>query len=166
MLTATQLTGDALQHAILRALCLSKKGLSTQKLKQLHFPNQDWRPFLKALADLDAEELVHISYEGRTQIWWLTPKGLDLISQHTAASDTEVADDLSATICVREGDLDEWWQSLDVEQKADAFTEFSLTMRIRDVLPVHVRRFESIPVIGTIGSENPKVTPEEQAAQQ
>lgn len=54
-----------------------------------------------------------------------------------------------ATVCIGEDELDAWWDSLDVDQKADAFAGFALRMyqgesRIA-VEPA------SIPILGTVG---------------
>lgn len=68
-----------------------------------------------------------------------------------AAPVNEETDPPTALLCVDEDELDAWWQSLDVEQKADAFVRFTLTMYQDDS---HIYIDDAVPVLGTVG-DNP-----------
>lgn len=58
----------------------------------------------------------------------------------------------SAVICLDADELDAWWQSLDVEQKADAFAQFSLAM-YQGCSHIYIEpRENTIPFAGVVGS--------------
>jgi hypothetical protein len=59
---------------------------------------------------------------------------------------------MRALLCIDEDELDDWWEALDVEQKADAFARFALHMYDDDC---HVYVEPTIPVAGTIGDAEP-----------
>lgn len=66
--------------------------------------------------------------------------------------DDSVEDDApTAVICLDEDELNSWWNSLDVEQKADAFAQFSLTM-YQGVSHIYIETHGAVPVKGTVGS--------------
>jgi hypothetical protein len=57
-----------------------------------------------------------------------------------------------ATVCMNEDELDDWWSSLDVQQKASAFVEFSLeTAPARKSAESHTHIHTHIHVAGTVG---------------
>jgi hypothetical protein len=62
----------------------------------------------------------------------------------------------TALLCVDEDELNDWWDALDVEAKADAFMQWSLG---NDGHNSHVYIKSSIPVVGTLDTAT-------QAAQQ
>jgi hypothetical protein len=70
--------------------------------------------------------------------------------------DDPIKDDAStAVICLDEDELNAWWNSLDVEQKADAFAQFSLTM-YQGVSHIYIEtRHDVIPVKGVVGDRQP-----------
>jgi hypothetical protein len=58
----------------------------------------------------------------------------------------------TALLCLDEDELDDWWESLDVELKADAFTNFALRMHTGEDSHVYIEpEHPSIPVLGTVG---------------
>jgi hypothetical protein len=56
-----------------------------------------------------------------------------------------------AFLCFSEDELDNWWDGLDVEAKADAFAGFSLRAQGQGDSFIHVPE-PRIPVAGTIGA--------------
>lgn len=56
----------------------------------------------------------------------------------------------SALISVNEEELDEWWDNLDVEAKADAWSQWSLGNHGRNS-HVYIEDEKSVPVYGTVG---------------
>ena len=59
----------------------------------------------------------------------------------------------TALICLDEDELNDWWTSLDVECKADAFAQFALHMHEGHDSHVYVEPSHlSVPVTGTIGA--------------
>lgn len=99
--------------------------------------------------------------------WYLTPAGRSLMDQHCkvhpVAGDEMPAQDNCAslpaeshdahlpsiaTCCIGEDLLDKWWQSLDVELKADAFLTWALECPAADAAPGDVR----IPVTRMSGA--------------
>jgi hypothetical protein len=58
----------------------------------------------------------------------------------------------TAILCLDEDELDDWWESLDVEMKADAFTNFALRMHTGEDNHIYIEpKHPSIPVTGAIG---------------
>lgn len=57
-----------------------------------------------------------------------------------------------ALACIAENDLDDWWQELDVELKADVFLTHTLGsgLRIHDCAAIHERL--RVPVAGTVNA--------------
>ncbi len=68
----------------------------------------------------------------------------------TCCKHGEPAESPMALICLSEDDLDEWWQSLDVEMKAAAFSGFALRMHTGFDSHIHVEPgVVRVPVLGT-----------------
>lgn len=66
----------------------------------------------------------------------------------------------TALLCVDEDELDEWWESLDVEMKADAFAQFALNMHHGFDSHVHVEPTDRVPLAGTVGDLSPELVRE------
>jgi hypothetical protein len=64
----------------------------------------------------------------------------------------------TALLCVDENELDDWWESLDVEGKADAFAQFALNMHHGFDSHIHVERTDRAPLAGTVGNLSPELT--------
>lgn len=78
-----------------------------------------------------------------------------LLASHTRLDELGIVEEEPATalLCVDEDELDDWWQNLDVEAKADAFVQWSLG---NDGRNSHVYIEEPrIPLAGTVG-ESPE----------
>jgi hypothetical protein len=64
----------------------------------------------------------------------------------------EVPDPAIATICIDEDELNNWWDGLGVEAKADAFTRYALDTEGRDShVYIEPTSTVSVPIIGTAG---------------
>ncbi|MDR3723295.1 MAG: hypothetical protein P4K83_02245 [Terracidiphilus sp.] len=75
-------------------------------------------------------------------------------------------DPSTALLCIDEDEVNAWWNSLDVEQKIDAFAQFSLSMYQNGSSHIYVGMIHSnptVPVEGSIGSEEPTPASEVQA---
>lgn len=70
----------------------------------------------------------------------------DDLSYLTNCDDQMVCPPAAVTVCIDEDELDEWWEGLDVELKADAFLAWTLG-----------RGRAAIPVEGAIGESRQKV---------
>lgn len=71
----------------------------------------------------------------------------------------------SALICLDEDELDEWWQGLDVECKADAFAGFALRVHTGDSYVAIDRPADRVPVLGTVGEGSAGELQREEAQQ-
>jgi hypothetical protein len=87
--------------------------------------------------------------------WAITRGGVDRLVD--AKSDAALADRASkleepptALLCIDEDELDNWWQNLDVEQKADAFSGYTLDP---SGSRSHIYIEPAIHVLGTIGAD-------------
>lgn len=101
-------------------------------------------------------------------LWSLTEKGSEWICaaknaspvQATVCHRPEPTVPATALLCVTEDELDDWWDTLDVEQKADAFAGFALTMYDPEHSHTYIESPNlSIPLVGDVGE-----TPERWAA--
>lgn len=68
----------------------------------------------------------------------------------------EVPDADQALLCVDEDELDDWWDALDVEAKADAFAQYSLSNDGRNS-HIHIEPSHRIPVAGTISQDKDRL---------
>jgi hypothetical protein len=61
----------------------------------------------------------------------------------------------SALLCVDEDELDDWWDALDVEAKADAFVQWSLGNDGRNShVYIESRETKAVPVAGTVSEQD------------
>jgi hypothetical protein len=111
--------------------------------------DESWNVVETALDAMKANGFVEQICCAPWKTWALSPKSVALLKGDDALAAAAEEDDVAiATVCLDEEDLDAWWLSLDVEQKADAFAEFSLTMyQGQSRLYIEPR----IPVEGVIG---------------
>jgi len=93
------------------------------------------------------------------------------VAEAQAQDEADDDDPPTAVICIDEDELDRWWASLDVEQKADAFAQFSLAM-YQGISHIYIEPHAEhrIPVMGTVGEAAPReaivtVYPQNKAAE-
>ncbi|MDR3797988.1 MAG: hypothetical protein P4K93_07535 [Terracidiphilus sp.] len=77
------------------------------------------------------------------------PASVSICNAPEVSEATEEYEPAIAMLCVDEAELDKWWKALDVEAKADAFMQWSLS---NDGRNSHIYIDPSIPVVGTIGN--------------
>ncbi len=92
-----------------------------------------------------------------------TEAGADLHEQlkatHARLDELGIADaPATALLCIDEDELDDWWESLDVEMKADAFAQFALHMHDGAESHVYVERTDCVPFGGTVGELSTSLT--------
>jgi hypothetical protein len=79
----------------------------------------------------------------------LKPKGAQpAAAQVTICEHHEPEAPATALLCVDEEELDNWWANLDVEAKADAWSQWSLG---NDGRNSHIHIESGVPVLGTVG---------------
>lgn len=159
------------QKLALEALSLCAAPCTIDQLVEIADPGGnmplDWmdlRDALDLLAHLGFVTYFHqtgmpetwqISDSGR-QLWGLSIAGQNA-TEYRAPAVIEERDPEIATVCIDEEELDDWWKTLDCDQKADAFTQFSLRMYSAASRIYIEPAGTSIPVNGTIEDELRKV---------
>ena len=120
-------------------------------------------------------------FDGRHRFYSITEKGrawlignevrqvVSECARHTPIRATccnppEPEPPMTALICLSEDELDDWWESLEVEQKADAFANFALHAHSGESY-VAVEPSPSIPATGTVGEHDDKLFRKDHAAQ-
>jgi len=94
--------------------------------------DESWNVVETALDAMKANGFVEQICCAPWKTWALSPKSVALLKGDDALAAAAEEDDVAiATVCLDEEDLDAWWLSLDVEQKADAFAELK---RLQDEL--------------------------------
>lgn len=71
-------------------------------------------------------------------------------------TEPEVPDAAQALLCVDEDELNDWWDALDVEAKADAFVQWSLSNDGRNS-HVYIEPPATVPVTGKIGEDKERL---------
>lgn len=167
--------------AILDALLRFAKPITEENLRILICPDGDWlsegtlRELLHAMVDAG---YVHAVFNSTctASLFSLATKGrAHLIAEEVKAS-LRVQSDFSkpeeqiritccdhgapvegatALICLSEDELDDWWEALDVELKADAFSGFALRMRSGIDSRIHIEPpVVGVPILGTCGERD------------
>lgn len=163
-----------LQHVLLVALDKDPTARQNQYELMLHArltcidtQNVSGGDVDRALTGLLRKRLVGITVTGPEE-WCITAWGHEvlLVRKYQLAPETPIeatacnaAEPSVAFLCFSETELDEWWNGLDVECKADAFAGFSIRAQGQGTSFVAVddaftlRRIGTgIPVEGTIGN--------------
>jgi hypothetical protein len=142
-------------ETILGVLAEYPNGINKIKLSEHpHLASFTWDFIQVSLETLRAEGKVSISFKDGALPVWALGEGIQCEVSPDSAEEPRFP--ATALLCVNDEDLDAWWDSLDVEGKAEAFAAYALDVAITGGR-VHVDDLR-IPVVGTIGGVDVRVS--------
>jgi DNA-binding MarR family transcriptional regulator len=154
--------------AILDALDRCVDPITLKAIDSHVCPHERWTSFddlSKNVRALVADGMITSSFHpggGGVPVYAITMKGRNYLSAAERLDpigvtvcnrrEPEVPDAAIATICIDEDELNNWWDGLEVEAKADAFTRYALDTEGRDSrVYIEPCAAVSVPVVGTVG---------------
>jgi len=153
---------NAIEYMILDALSRQNSYITAQRIESLigEASATSVDTTTNVLLGLESQHAVHAVNFMPERGYRITQLGRQSLDAHKAvrtSANTSVDDETeppTALLCVDEDELDAWWESLDVEQKADCFTQFALTQYTGERCHIYIEQKPAgIPITGTIGAE-------------